>query len=53
LPTFCLQVFYLPDFYLRDPAQTDPTPAAKQLFEQERWPELVQLLQQGPRNSPI
>ncbi len=32
-------------------AQTDPTPAAKQLFEQERWPELVQLLQQSPRNS--
>jgi tetratricopeptide (TPR) repeat protein len=32
-------------------AQTDPTSAAKQLFEQERWPDLVQLLQQGPRNS--
>jgi len=46
LPTFCL-----PGFYLRDPAQTDPTPAARQLFEHERWPELVQLLQQAPRNS--
>ena len=32
-------------------AQTDPTPAAKQLFEQERWSELAQLLQQTPRNS--
>jgi tetratricopeptide (TPR) repeat protein len=32
-------------------AQTDPTPAAKQLFEQERWSELTQLLQQSPRNS--
>ena len=32
-------------------AQTDPTPAAKQLFEQERWPDLAQLLQQSPRNS--
>ena len=32
-------------------AQTDLTAAAKQLFEQERWPELVQLLQQTPRNS--
>ncbi|HEV7551518.1 MAG TPA: tetratricopeptide repeat protein [Candidatus Angelobacter sp.] len=41
LPVFCLAIS----------AQTDPTPAARQLFEQERWPELVQLLQQGPRNS--
>jgi hypothetical protein len=32
-------------------AQTDLASAAKQLFEQERWPELVQLLQQTPRNS--
>ena len=32
-------------------AQTDPTSAAKQLFEQERWSELAQLLQQAPRNS--
>jgi tetratricopeptide (TPR) repeat protein len=32
-------------------AQTDPTPAAKQLFEQERWSDLAQLLQQTPRNS--
>jgi len=31
-------------------AQTD-TSAAKQLFEQERWSELAQLLQQSPRNS--
>ena len=37
--------------YLHVEAQTDPTPAAKQLFEQERWPDLVQLLQQSPRNS--
>ena len=32
-------------------AQADPTLAAKQLFEQERWPELVQLLENAPRNS--
>src|ERR1051326_2466572 len=32
-------------------AQTDPTPNAKQLFEQERWSELAQLLQQAPPNS--
>jgi tetratricopeptide (TPR) repeat protein len=32
-------------------AQSDPTPIAKQLFEQERWSELTQLLQQSPRNS--
>src|SRR5207302_3525003 len=36
---------------LHAPAQTDATPAAKRLFEQERWPELIQLLQQSPRNS--
>src|SRR3954466_13316998 len=38
-------------FCLHDWAQTDPTFAAKQLFEQERWSELAQLLQQTPRNS--
>ena len=32
-------------------AQTDPTTAAKQLFDQERWPELAQLLQNALRNS--
>ena len=32
-------------------AQTDPTLAAKQLFEQERWNDLAQLLQQAPRNN--
>jgi hypothetical protein len=32
-------------------AQTDPTHAAKQLFEQERWSELTQLWQQAPRNT--
>src|ERR1051326_863204 len=32
-------------------AQTDPTSNAKQLFEQERWSELAQLLQQAPPNS--
>jgi len=32
-------------------AQTDSTPAAKQLFEHERWNELAQLLQPTPRNS--
>ncbi|MGZ4858379.1 MAG: tetratricopeptide repeat protein [Candidatus Angelobacter sp.] len=32
-------------------AQTDPVSVARQLFEQERWPELVQLLQTTPRNS--
>ena len=32
-------------------AQTDPTLAAKQLFEQERWSDLAQFLQQSPRNS--
>jgi len=31
--------------------QTDRTPAAKQLFEQERWSELAQLLQQESRSS--
>jgi len=38
--------------YLHVEAQSDPTPAAKQLFEQERWSDLVQLLQQSSRNSP-
>jgi hypothetical protein len=37
--------------YLPVRAQTDPTPAAKQLFEQERWSELAQLWQQSPRSS--
>jgi tetratricopeptide (TPR) repeat protein len=32
-------------------AQTDPTPAAKQLFEQQRWSDLAQLLQQTSRNT--
>jgi len=32
-------------------AQVDPAPTAKQLFEQERWSDLAQLLQQSPRNS--
>jgi hypothetical protein len=32
-------------------AQTNLASSARQLFEQERWPELVQLLQQSPRNS--
>lgn len=32
-------------------AQTDPTTAAKQLFKQERWPELVQFLENTPRES--
>lgn len=32
-------------------AQTDPASVAKQLFEQESWPELVQLLQQAPQDS--
>ena len=32
-------------------AQTDPISAAKQLFEQERWSELAQLLQPTIRNS--
>ena len=31
--------------------QTDPTPAVKQLFDQERWSDLAQLLQQSLRNS--
>ncbi|HXO37389.1 MAG TPA: tetratricopeptide repeat protein, partial [Candidatus Acidoferrum sp.] len=42
----CLPVFYLPVL-----AQTDPTSAAKRLFEQERWSELAQLLQHTPHNS--
>jgi tetratricopeptide (TPR) repeat protein len=42
LPAFCC---------VHAPAQTDPTPTAKQLFEQERWSDLAQLLQQSPRNS--
>jgi hypothetical protein len=37
--------------YLHGWAQTDPTAVAKQLFEQERWSELAQLLQQTPRNT--
>ncbi|MBZ5490769.1 MAG: tetratricopeptide repeat protein [Acidobacteriia bacterium] len=37
--------------YLHGWAQTNPTPAAKQLFEQERWSDLAQLLQQSPRNN--
>ncbi|HET9167230.1 MAG TPA: tetratricopeptide repeat protein, partial [Candidatus Angelobacter sp.] len=37
--------------YLHVGAQGDPTPTAKQLFEQERWSDLAQLLQQSPRNS--
>ncbi|HZE80311.1 MAG TPA: tetratricopeptide repeat protein, partial [Candidatus Polarisedimenticolia bacterium] len=41
----------MPSFNSPNLAQADPTPAAKQLFEQERWHELVQLLQQAPRNS--
>jgi tetratricopeptide (TPR) repeat protein len=32
-------------------AQTGPMDAAKQLFEQERWSDLAQFLQQSPRNS--
>jgi Tetratricopeptide repeat len=32
-------------------AQSDSSLTAKQLFEQERWPELVQLLQPAPRVS--
>ena len=32
-------------------SQTDPTQEAKQLFEQERWPELVQLLERVTRAS--
>jgi tetratricopeptide (TPR) repeat protein len=32
-------------------AQVDPAPNAKQLFEQERWSDLAQLLQQSPRNT--
>jgi tetratricopeptide (TPR) repeat protein len=36
---------------LTSTAQTDLTPAAKELFEQERWPELTQLLEHAPRNS--
>lgn len=32
-------------------AQTDQSSAAKQLFEQERWQEIVQLLQATPRTS--
>jgi len=37
--------------YLHVEAQPDGTVAAKQLFEQEHWPELVQLLQEVSRNS--
>ena len=37
--------------YLHVEAQPDRTVAAKQLFEQEHWPELVQLLQEVSRNS--
>ena len=37
--------------YLHVGAQTDPTSAAKQLFEQERWSDLTQLLQQSHADS--
>jgi tetratricopeptide (TPR) repeat protein len=37
--------------YLTTAAQIDLTSSAKQLFEQERWPELVQLLEKSTRNS--
>jgi hypothetical protein len=37
--------------YLHVEAQPDPAVAAKQLFEQERWIDLAQFLQQSPRNS--
>lgn len=36
---------------LASSAQTDLGPAAKQLFEQERWPELTHLLANAPRAS--
>jgi hypothetical protein len=38
---FCLPVY----------SQADLTEQSKQLFEQERWPELVKLLEQAPRTS--
>jgi hypothetical protein len=37
--------------YLHAEAQSDPARAAKQLFEQERWSELAQFLQQLPRTT--
>lgn len=49
---FCAMALLIATLWgLHARAQTDPTPTAKQLFEQERWPELVQLLQQVSRNS--
>jgi Tetratricopeptide repeat len=49
---FCVLVFLVAaTFCLRCWAQTDPTAAAKQLFEQERWSDLAQLLQPTARNS--
>ncbi|HET8890141.1 MAG TPA: tetratricopeptide repeat protein, partial [Candidatus Angelobacter sp.] len=42
LAVFC----YLPGY-----SQVDLTQEAKQLFEQERWPDLVQLLGHAPRAS--
>jgi len=36
---------------LRVYSQADVTQQAKQLFEQERWPDLVKLLEQAPRTS--
>ena len=32
-------------------AQSDLTTSAKQLYDQERWPELIQLLEKSPRTS--
>jgi tetratricopeptide (TPR) repeat protein len=38
-------------FCLPGYTQTEPTAAARQLFNQERWPDLVQLLEKVPRTS--
>jgi hypothetical protein len=48
---FCVLLIFTVCCCLSIYAQTDPTASAKQLFEQERWPELIQLLEKVPRAS--
>jgi tetratricopeptide (TPR) repeat protein len=48
---FSLLLLFIACCCLASHAQTDSTPTAKQLFNQERWHELVQLLEKSPRTS--
>jgi hypothetical protein len=49
---FCVLLVFAVCCCLSSYGQTDPTAEAKQLFEQERWPELIQLLEKAPHTSP-